>query len=67
MPKADDAGKAGLLHSQVSFFDRLKSSLQKTKDQLFGAFEAAGPVPAGARRLRARTRRIDRPTRSRRR
>ena len=24
----------------MSFFDRLKSSLQKTKDQLFGAFDA---------------------------
>jgi fused signal recognition particle receptor len=29
----------------VSFFDRLKSSLQKTKEQLFGAFDAA-PAPS---------------------
>jgi fused signal recognition particle receptor len=31
----------------VSFFDRLKSSLQKTKDQLFGAFEESPAAPAG--------------------
>jgi len=45
----------------VSFFDRLKSSLQKTKDQLFGAFEES-PAPAasgGTAAVGTRTRRIE--------
>jgi fused signal recognition particle receptor len=45
----------------VSFFDRLKSSLQKTKDQLFGAFdESAAPTPGGGTAtVGTRTRRIE--------
>ncbi len=43
----------------MSFFDRLKSSLQKTKDQLFGAFDA-GPAPTAASATAAtRVRRIE--------
>ena len=46
----------------MSFFDRLKSSLQKTKDQLLGAFEPVGaPASTGAAGVgaEARTRRIE--------
>jgi fused signal recognition particle receptor len=45
----------------VSFFDRLKSSLQKTKDQLFGVFDAgpAASAPAATATAEARVRRIE--------
>ena len=45
----------------MSFFDRLKSSLQKTKDQLFGAFEESGAPAAGGgtATVGTRTRRIE--------
>ena len=47
----------------MSFFDRLKSSLQKTKDQLFGAFDsdAATTTPTGSATATAgaRARRIE--------
>ena len=45
----------------MSFFDRLKSSLQKTKDQLLGAFEVSSSAPSGAATATAevRTRRIE--------
>ena len=46
----------------MSFFDRLKSSLQKTKDQLLGAFEAApaSDTPGATAAVQSRTaRRIE--------
>lgn len=43
----------------MSFFDRLKSSLQKTKDQLFGAFDDGTPSSAPAATLEGRARRIE--------
>jgi fused signal recognition particle receptor len=43
----------------VSFFDRLKSSLQKTKDQLFGAFDAGTVPSAPAVTTATRVRRIE--------
>jgi len=45
----------------VSFFDRLKSSLQKTKDQLFGAFDegTAAPEALGGTATGTATRRIE--------
>ena len=45
----------------MSFFDRLKSSLQKTKDQLLGAFEPGPSSSAGTATATAevRTRRIE--------
>ena len=46
---------------RVSFFDRLKSSLQKTKEQLFGTFDADATTTdaGGAAATGTRTRRIE--------